>query len=263
MSQVEIGGLRIRTTPAGYDTMPATAVHLLDPLNVSIVSIISISFVLFMFCGTSAPTSFLVSNPALATLPLYKNKNISRRIQEQHSRSDTFYLYREPLPVAIVLRPTANSSSQLPGNRRHPTPSSHMNTQQPARGPNAGLPAFHDNNTRASVRLPAVRGTTEHTIQVIQPATGKVSYAVPIRDPTAYSGSGVSSRQDQARTVLNDPHQDRNSTSEPSSTVMDANVTGSTLRAQAPSYDFVATQRRGKSAIGSLETFDLDAAKKR
>ena len=99
------------------------------------------------------------------------------------------------------------ASMQLTGNRRNPAPSSLVNTQQPPRGPNTGLPTFHDSSTRASVRLPAVRGTTEYT--------GRVSYAVPIRDPAAHTSSSVSSRPSQARTVLNDPHQDRNSTGEP------------------------------------------------
>lgn len=146
---------------------------------------------------------------------------------------------------------------------------------------------------RASVRLPAVRGTMDQQKVLsqeprfeglsledstgrttenlrhpriqgsVQPASGRVSHAVPIRDPAAYTGSGLTTRRNQealrqnldtvvassqgptgsARTVMNDPHRDRQPARRPSSTVTDSTVTGSTLRAEAPSYDFGTAQR--------------------
>lgn len=140
---------------------------------------------------------------------------------------------------------------------------------------------------RASVRLPAVRGTMDqqkvlsqepkfedlslddstgrstqtqrhpHTQGSLQPTSGRTSHAVPIRDPAAYTGSGLTTRRNQealrqnldtvvassqgptgsARTVMNDPHRDRQPERRPSST-----VTRSTLRAEATSYEFVTTQ---------------------
>ena len=146
---------------------------------------------------------------------------------------------------------------------------------------------------RASVRLPAVRGTMDqpkvlsqeprfeglslgnttgrskenlghpHIQGSVQPASGRISHAVPIRDPAAYTGSGLITRRNQealrqnldtvvassqgptgsARTVMNDPHRDRQPLRRPSSTVTDSTVTGSTLRAEAPSYEFVTAQR--------------------
>ena len=154
-------------------------------------------------------------------------------------------------------------------------------------------PGHEQSNPRASVRLPAVKGTTEQqyhplhepslgslsledsiiknsqdprrrqTQGGIQPASSRVSHAVPIRDPAAYTGSGLTSRRNQdalrqnldtvvassqgstgaARTVMNDPHRDRQPSGRPSSAATDTTVTGSTLRAQAPSYEFVNTQR--------------------
>lgn len=148
-------------------------------------------------------------------------------------------------------------------------------------------------NPRASVRLPAVKGTTDqqkvflqeprlenlsltdstnkstqdqprrYAQGGIQPATGRLSHAVPIRDPAAYTGSGLTTRRNQealrqnldtavassqgpagsARTVMNDPHRDHQPSDRPSSTVTDNTVTGSTLRAQALSYES-ATSRR-------------------
>ena len=182
-------------------------------------------------------------------------------------------------------------------------------------------------NPRASVRLPAVKGTTEQqnpflhepnlgslsledysnknaqdirrrqTQGGIQPASGRVSHAVPIRDPAAYTGSGLSSRRNQealrqnldtvvassqistgaARTVMNDPHRDRQLSPTPSPTETDSTVTGSTLRAQAPSYESVniqrsetsnpftinsrpgTSQRQGMAALGGRETLSLPA----
>lgn len=140
---------------------------------------------------------------------------------------------------------------------------------------------------RASVRLPAVRGTMDqqrvssqepsfeglsledttgkniqsqrhpHPQGSGQSASGRTSHAIPIRDPAAYTGSGLTTRRNQealrqnldtvvassqgptgsARTVMNDPHRDRQPVHRPSSTVTDATVTGSTLRAEAPSYE--------------------------
>ena len=147
--------------------------------------------------------------------------------------------------------------------------------------------AYGQTNPRASVRLPAVRGTTEQQRLFLQEpkldslsledptsndaqdarrrpteagmplAPGKVSHAVPIRDPAAYTGSGLISRRNQealrqnldtvvassqeptgsARTVMNDPHRDRRLSGRPSSAATDTTVPGSTLRAQAPSYE--------------------------
>lgn len=152
----------------------------------------------------------------------------------------------------------------------------------------------HLRNPRASVRLPAVRGTLDqpktflqesnlerlpledsagkatqdqrrrHVQGGVQPAVGRESHAIPIRDPAAYTGSGLTTRRNQealrhnldtvvassqgptasARTVMNDPHRDRQPSRRPSSTVTDTTVTASTLRAQAPSYEVVATERQ-------------------
>lgn len=150
-----------------------------------------------------------------------------------------------------------------------------------------------NNQPRASVRLPAVRGTLDQqkgplqepkfgslsledstgnntqdqrqrrTQGAVQPVTGRASHAIPIRDPAAYTGSGLTTRRNQevlrqnldtvvassqgptgsARTVMNDPHRDRQPVDRPSSTVTDATVTESTLRAQAPSYESAGAQR--------------------
>ena len=152
--------------------------------------------------------------------------------------------------------------------------------------------AYQQTNPRVSVRLPAVKGTTgkqnlllqepdlgDLSLEApvgknaqdprrrqiyggIQPAAGKISHAVPIRDPAAYTGSGLTSRRNQevlrqnldtvvassqgptgsARTVMNDPQRDRQLSDRPSSTTTNTTVTGSTLRAQAPSYESVTTQ---------------------
>ena len=159
--------------------------------------------------------------------------------------------------------------------------------------------AYGQVNPRASVRLPAVRGTTEQQKLFLQeskmgslsledsignnaqdphrrptqagmpPAPGKVSHAVPIRDPAAYTGSGLISRRNQealrqnldtvvassqgptgsARTVMNDPHRDRQLSGRPSSTATDTTVTGSTLRAQAPSYEFATAHQSLMSRV--------------
>lgn len=161
--------------------------------------------------------------------------------------------------------------------------------------PGEALIEQHSSKIRASVRLPAVRGTTEqqrhilqerdlgnlslsdltskyaqdsrrpHTQGGSQMASGRVSHAVPIRDPAAYTGSGVTSRRNQealrqnldtvvassqaltgtARTVMNDPHRDRQPSGRPSPTPTETTVTGSTLRAQAPSYESMIIQRPG------------------
>ena len=153
-------------------------------------------------------------------------------------------------------------------------------------------------NLRASVRLPAVRGTStqqsvvlperkfeglfveESTAKNIQepgcrPAEsanqanpGRLSHAIPIRDPAAYTGAGLTTRRNQealrqnldtvvassqgitgsARTVMNDPHQARR----PSSTATDTTITGSTLRAQAPSYESVPTYLSATTASASM-----------
>ena len=175
--------------------------------------------------------------------------------------------------------------------------------QQVTHAPNAGMSPYHGElsvyqqhpatNPRASVRLPAVRGTLRqqktflqepeleslsldesigqkpqdqrrrHMQGGAQPASARASHAVPIRDPAAYTGSGLTTRRNQealrqnldtvfassqgptgsARTVMNDPQRDHQPLSRSSSTMTDTTVTGSTLRAQAPSYEFAATQR--------------------
>ncbi|KAL9136948.1 MAG: hypothetical protein Q9175_001844 [Cornicularia normoerica] len=164
--------------------------------------------------------------------------------------------------------------------------------QKPGAAPHEQRSAYEQQNAtnpRASVRLPAVRGTINQHKVILQeprfeslsledstgkntqeqrrrptqgggqPASRRTSHAVPIRDPAAYTGSGLTTRRNQealrqnldtvvvssqgstgsARTVMNDPHQTRR----PSSTATDTTVTGSTLRAQAPSYESVTTQR--------------------
>ena len=153
-------------------------------------------------------------------------------------------------------------------------------------------------NPRASVRLPAVRGTStqqsvilperkyeglfvEESIakknqeqgrrpveSAVQPNPGKLSHAIPIRDPAAYTGAGLTTRRNQealrqnfdtiiassqgmtgsARTVMNDPHQARR----PSSTATDATITESTLRAQAPSYESVPGQLSATATSASM-----------
>ncbi|KAF6233592.1 hypothetical protein HO173_008149 [Letharia columbiana] len=168
--------------------------------------------------------------------------------------------------------------------------------QNPGAGPHELRAAFEQqlvSKPRASVRLPAVRGTIDQQKEFlqepkleslsledytgkiaqdqrrrptqggVQPPSGRLSHAVPIRDPAAYTGSGLTMRRNQealrqnldtvvassqgptgsARTVMNDPHRDRQPSSRPSSTVTDTTVTGSTLRAQAPSYESITTQR--------------------
>ena len=168
-----------------------------------------------------------------------------------------------------------NSRAQVPGTTTHEQ-----------------RPGYEQANARVSMRLPAVKGTTEQKpflhgpivgsssqedsiiknapdprrrqVQgAMQSASGRVSHAIPIRDPAAYTGSGLTSRRNQevlrqnldtvvassqgsagaARTVMNDPHLDRQPSGRPSSTATDTTVTGSTLRAQAPSYEFVNIQR--------------------
>ncbi len=174
--------------------------------------------------------------------------------------------------------------------------------QQITHAPNAGMSPYHGEhsayqqqpatNPRASVRLPAVRGTIHQQKTFLQepeleslsldesigqkpqdqrrrqqggaqPASARASHAVPIRDPAAYTGSGLSTRRNQealrqnldtvfassqgptgsARTVMNDPQRDHQPLGRSSSNMTDTTVTGSTLRAQAPSYEFASTQR--------------------
>ena len=153
-------------------------------------------------------------------------------------------------------------------------------------------------NPRASVRLPAVRGTSTQQSVVLperkyeslfvedstakkiqeqgrhpvesadQPNPGRLSHAIPIRDPAAYTGAGLTTRRNQealrqnldtvvassqgmtgsARTVMNDPHQARR----PSSTATDTTITGSTLRAQAPSYESVPLQLSATATSASM-----------
>ena len=163
----------------------------------------------------------------------------------------------------------------------------HQNTQSFGRVYHEQPSAYEQQNSRASVRLPAVRGTTdqprsflqgsnmeklslqEHKGNVIKDQrsssatygshtlnTVKPSRALPIRDPAAYTGTSLNARRNQealrqnlssavassqgltgpARTVMNDPHRDRQSSSGPSPTATESTVTGSTLRAGAPMF---------------------------
>ena len=145
--------------------------------------------------------------------------------------------------------------------------------------------AYEQLNPRASVRLPAVRGTAdqpksflrepnmerlslEHTGNDTQnqrrssthgnvlSSIGKASRALPIRDPAAYTGTSLGTRRNQdtlrqnldsvvasshgptgpARTVMNDPHRDRQNSSGPSPAATDSTITGFTLRPEAPTF---------------------------
>ncbi len=166
-------------------------------------------------------------------------------------------------------------------------------TQNSGSAPHEQRSAHEITNSRAPVRLPAVKGTSEQpklfpqnpsfeslssedsarklaqnqrrrpTQSGVQAAPGRVSHAVPIRDPAAYTGSGLTTRRNQEalrqnldsvvassqvptgsiRTVLNDPHRGQQPVSRPSSAVTDTTITGSTLRAQAPSYESMTAQR--------------------
>ena len=199
----------------------------------------------------------------------------------------------------------ANPHIQNPGPAQHEQQFfANPRVQNPGAAPREQRPAYGETNPRAAVRLPAVRGTTEQSIQFSQypslaslsledpagnntqgqhhrhaqgsvpPASGstRVSHAIPIRDPAAYTGSGLTTRRNQealrqnlstvvassqgptgpARTVMNDPQRDRQPSSRPSSTATDTTVTGSTLRAQAPSYESITTQRFKPSGINVL-----------
>ncbi len=165
--------------------------------------------------------------------------------------------------------------------------------QNSGSAPHEQRSAHEITNSRAPVRLPAVKGTSEQpklfpqnpsfeslspedsarklaqnqrrrpTQSGVQAAPGRVSHAVPIRDPAAYTGSGLTTRRNQEalrqnldsvvassqvptgsiRTVLNDPHRGQQPVSRPSSAVTDTTITGSTLRAQAPSYESMTAQR--------------------
>lgn len=202
---------------------------------------------------------------------------------------------------------------QFPGYGHHPTFAAYAsdpsgssllsNAQQVTHAPSTGMSPYRGQhsayqqqlatNPRASVRLPAVRGTIHqqrttlqepelenlsledrtgkssqdqrhrHAQGGIPPASTRASHAVPIRDPAAYTGSGLTTRRNQealrqnldtvvassqgptrsARTVMNDPHRDRQPSVRSSSAVTDTTVTGSTLRAQAPSYESATAQR--------------------
>ena len=205
----------------------------------------------------------------------HASQYFSNEQKAQHGPDTGLSPYRNRVSV-YEPQSGVNSRAQIPGTATHEQ-----------------RPGFERGNPRASVRLPAVKGTTEQTkllLQgshlgslslkdsviknaqdsrgrptqgVIQPVPSKVSHAVPIRDPAAYTGSGLTSRRNQealrqnldtvvasshastgaARTVMNDPHRDRQPSGRPSSTATDTTVTGSTLRAQAPSYEFVNIQR--------------------
>ena len=191
----------------------------------------------------------------------------------QHALGTGFSPYRNELS-AYEPQSGVNSRAQISGTATHEQ-----------------RPGYEQANSRASVRLPAVKGTTEQQKNLlnesllgslsledsmikntqdprhrqtqggVQPASNRVSHAIPIRDPAAYTGAGLTSRRNQdalrqnldtvvassqgstgaARTVMNDPH--RQPSSRPSSTATDATVTGSTLRAQAPIYEFANIQR--------------------
>ena len=208
------------------------------------------------------PTTYLTDPHAS---PFFSNEQ-----KTQHAPDTGLSPYRNQLS-AYEPQSGVNNRVQIPGTATHEQRS----------GYEQALP-------RAAVRLPAVKGTTEQqklflyepnlgSLSLedsiknaqdprrrqpqggIQPASSRVSHAVPIRDPAAYTGSGLTSRRNQdalrqnldsvvassqgstgvARTVMNDPHRDRQPSGRPSSTATDTTVTGSTLRAQAPSYEFV------------------------
>ena len=252
----------------------------------------------------------------------------------------------QPLPTSYASDPSASSY--------------HLNAQQATQAPNTGMSPYHSQHStyeqqavanarsqnlgaapqeqrsaheqhmqpipRASVRLPAVRGTLDQQkvplqepefgsltledstgnntqdqrnrrTRGFQPVTGRTSHAIPIRDPAAYTGSGLTTRRNQevlrqnldtvvassqgptgsARTVMNDPHRDRQTVDRPSSTITDTTITGSMLRAQAPSYESASTQlpvatnqasvkpkpipstgrRQGGAAVGESEALPL------
>ena len=215
--------------------------------------------------------------PTTYTTDPYASSFFSNEQKTQHAPETGLSPYRNQLS-AYEQQSGVNSRAQVPGIATHEQ-----------------RPGYELANPRASVRLPAVKGTTEQQKQSLQepilgslsledsiiknaqdprrrqtqggtqPASSKVSHAVPIRDPAAYTGSGLTSRRNQealrqnldtvvassqvstgaARTVMNDPHRDRQPSGRPSSTATDTTVTGSTLRAQAPSYEFVNIQRPG------------------
>lgn len=203
------------------------------------------------------------------------------------------------------------STGMTPYRGQHSSYEQQAVANQSAQNPGAALHEQHSayeqqraTNLRAPVRLPAVRGTTDqqnpfppkpefeglsledstdrntqdqrrrHTHGGVPPASGRASHAVPIRDPAAYTGSGLTTRRNQdalrqnldtvvassqgptgsARTVMNDPHRDRQPSGRPSPTVTDTTVTGSTLRAQAPSYEMnprsTTSHRQGIAAVG-------------
>ena len=162
-------------------------------------------------------------------------------------------------------------------------------------------------NPRASVRLPAVRGTsTQQSVvlpegkyegrfmeesqkiqeqgcrpleSAVHPNPGRLSHAIPIRDPAAYTGAGLTTRRNQealrqnldtvvassqgmtgsARTVMNDPHQARR----PSSTATDSTITESTLRAQAPSSESVPAPLRATATSASMMPTQMTVHPKR
>ena len=168
-----------------------------------------------------------------------------------------------------------------------PQPVMNQNVQSFGRAYSEQQPAYEQLNPRASVPLPAVRGTAnqprsflpgpsmeklslkDHTgmdtqNQRTSSAThenralnlSKGSRALPIRDPSAYTGAHLGPRRNQEtlrqnlssvvasaqgptgppRTVMNDPHRDRQSSSAPSPTATDSTVTESALRAEAPMF---------------------------
>ena len=242
--------------------------------------------------------------PTYATDP-HASSFFSDEQQDQRALGTAFSPWRNQLS-AYEPQSSVNSRAQISGIATHEQ-----------------RPGYEQANSRASVRLPAVKGTTEQQKNLpndpvvgslsledsiitnaqdprrrqtqggIQPASSRVSHAIPIRDPAAYTGSGLTSRRNQdalrqnldtvvassqgstgaPRTVMNDPHRDRQPSARPSSTATDATVTASTLRAQAPSYEFAntqrpetidqprqgATQRQGMAALGGIDSRPLHA----
>ena len=223
--------------------------------------------------GQFPSSHYQPTSTTYATIP-HVSSFISNEQKPQHAPDTGVSPYRNQLS-AYDPQSGVNSRSQIPGMATHEQ-----------------RPGYEQANPRASVRLPAVKGTTEqqkHNLREanigslsledsiknaqdplrrqtqggIQPAASRASHAIPIRDPAAYTGSGLTSRRNQdalrqnletvvassqgstgaARTVMNDPHRDRQPSSRPSSTATESTVTGSTLRAQAPSYEFVNLQR--------------------
>ena len=212
-------------------------------------------------------------------------QDIYRKPEE--SLDDPFQDYPKPAQQTGRIQ-SSNHAENAAQQAAYGEPSNYGHQQPAGTAPLEQRSAYEQKtfiNPRASVRLPAVRGTsTQQSVvlpegkyegrfvedstakmnqeqgfrpaeSAVQPNPGRLSHAIPIRDPAAYTGAGLTTRRNQealrqnldtvvassqgmtgsARTVMNDPHQARR----PSSTATDTTITESTLRAQAPSYESV------------------------